>query len=207
MSTATIHLPASEPLPLDFAPDLHVRSFLLERAEENILVYAARPPAPGHIDFDRQYLTHWHEAWAAGGVAEHARLLVHEAERDATERYAKVWHTFSRRHHLGDDFEVIPAPGHTPGSTFYLWDDGAHRHLFTGDTVYLVDGEWRAAVLESSDPAAYAETLELIKTLDFDVLVPWAASAGDPPYAVTDRADTARRIDAILARMRAGEDR
>jgi hypothetical protein len=34
------------------------------------------------------------------------------------------------------------------------------------------------------------------------VLVPWAASAGGPEYALTDREDTGRRIDAILEQMR-----
>jgi len=45
-------------------------------------------------------------------------------------------------------------------------------------------------------------SLELIKELDFDVLVPWAATSGRPAYAPTDRENAARRIDAILGRLR-----
>jgi hypothetical protein len=62
-------------------------------------------------------------------------------------------------------------------------------------------------VLDSSDREAYIESLELIPELDFDVLVPWAATGGQPYYALTDRADTRRRIDAILERVRRGESR
>lgn len=114
--------------------------------------------------------------------------------------------TFSDRHLLEDDFEVIPAPGHTSGATAYLWDNGEGRLLFTGDTIYLDEGEWVAAVLESSDRALYIESLELIRELDFDLLVPWAASGGEPFYAPTDRDDGRRRIDAILERVRSGQD-
>jgi glyoxylase-like metal-dependent hydrolase (beta-lactamase superfamily II) len=121
-------------------------------------------------------------------------------------RAYRIRGTFSRRHMLDEDFEVIPIPGHTSGATAYLWDSGEHRFLFTGDTIYLSDGEWVAAVLESSDRAAYVRSLELIRELDFDVLVPWAASAGQPYYATTDRADTRRRVDAILKRVWNGED-
>jgi glyoxylase-like metal-dependent hydrolase (beta-lactamase superfamily II) len=106
----------------------------------------------------------------------------------------------------GDDLEAIPIPGHTPGATAYLWDSGEHRCLFTGDSLYLRDGEWVAAVLESSDRDAYIESLEGIKDLDFDVLVPWAATAGQPFHAVTDKADARRRIDAVLKRLRRGDD-
>ena len=58
-----------------------------------------------------------------------------------------------------------------------------------------------AAVLDSSDPVAYAASLRLIRELDFDVLVPWAASRGGPHVAVTDRDDARRRIDALLTRL------
>ena len=119
---------------------------------------------------------------------------------------AKVAGSFTSRHKAGDDFEVIPIPGHTAGATAYLWDNGRHRYLFTGDSVYLRDGEWVAAVLESSDRGAYIESLELIKELEFDVLVPWAATASQPCHALTDKAAARRRIGAILERVRRGED-
>ena len=134
-----------------------------------------------------------------------APLFVHANERESVAERTPVRGTFSRCHMLDDDFEVIPTPGHTSGATAYLWDSGRHRLLFTGDTVYLDDGEWVAAVLRSSDRGAYIESLELIRELDFDVLVPWAARGGESYYALTDRADARRRIDAILERLRRGE--
>jgi len=114
--------------------------------------------------------------------------------------------TFSRRHVLDDDLEVIPTPGHTPGATAYLWTTNGSRLLFTGDTIYLRDGEWVAAVLDSSDRGAYLESLELIRDLDFDLLVPWAASKGQPYLARTDRDDTRRRVNAIIDRIWSGAD-
>ena len=200
---------ASAPAPLPFAPALHARAFLLQRARGNVLMYAS----PG-LDGDalgelggvtRRYLNHRHEAeFAADAVV--APLFVHRDDSAATAEHMHVRGTFSRRHMLDEDLEVIPIPGHTPGATAYLWDSGEHRFLFTGDTLFLRDGEWVAAVLDSSDRAAYLDSLKLIRELDFDVLVPWAASAGEQPYAVTSRADARRRIDAIVERVRAGGD-
>jgi glyoxylase-like metal-dependent hydrolase (beta-lactamase superfamily II) len=206
---------ASAPQPLSFAPSLHVRAFLLQREQGNLLVYgtaklADEAAAIGDLGaVARHYLNHWHEADIAGEAALGALgapLFCHEADRDQVARTAAVAGTFAARHMAGDDFEVIPIPGHTPGATAYLWDSGAHRYLFTGDTLYLRRGEWVAAVLESSDRGAYIQSLELIKELDFDVLVPWAASAGQPCHAPTDKADARRRIDAILERVRHGDD-
>jgi glyoxylase-like metal-dependent hydrolase (beta-lactamase superfamily II) len=132
---------------------------------------------------------------------------VHERERRSVAESYHVRGTFSKRHTLDDDLEVIPTPGHTSGATAYLWDSGEHRLLFTGDTIYLDQGEWVAAVLPSSDRSRYVESLELIRELDFDVLVPWAATGGNAFHAGTDSADARRRIDAILERIGRGEDR
>ena len=203
--TAPVQIPgiqASDPQRLPFAPSLEVRAFVLERERGNLLVYSTDAlDDPG--DVSRWYLNHSHEAMFASGSVT-APLFVHERERRSVEGKAHVRATFSRRHTLDDDFEAIPTPGHTPGATAYLWDNGRHRFLFTGDTIYLRDGEWVAAVLDSSDRAAYLESLELIRELEFDVLVPWAATAGEPHYAVTSGADARRRIDAIIDRVRAG---
>jgi glyoxylase-like metal-dependent hydrolase (beta-lactamase superfamily II) len=197
---AGIH--ASAPQPLPFAPSLEIRAFVLEREHGNVLVYS-NDTLEDPAGVSRWYLNHGHEAMFLSDDVS-APLFVHERERRAVEEKAHVRATFSRRHTLDDDFEVIPTPGHTPGATAYLWDSGEHRFLFTGDTIFLHDGEWVAAVLDSSDRASYLDSLELIRELDFDVLVPWAATAGDPPYAVTSHADARRRIDAIAERVRAG---
>ena len=209
--TEVAGLYALAPERLPFAPSLDIRAFLLRRDRGNLLIYSTttvRADAPAVTDaggIARHYLNHSHEAMFASA---HVGLpvLLHEAERAAVGGRYRIRGTFSRRHMLDEDFEVIPTPGHTPGATAYLWDSGEHRVLFTGDTIYLDDGEWVAAVLDSSDRGAYVESLELIRGLDFDVLVPWAASAGQPFHAMTGPDGARSRIDAILERVRRGED-
>jgi Metallo-beta-lactamase superfamily len=211
MESAILGLHASPPEPLPFAPSLLARAFLLERDEGNLLVYSVSDLASVRSEIEdlggiaRQYMNHRHEAaFASGWVT--APLFVHDNEREAVDAKAHVRATFTRRHLLDDDFEVIPTPGHTSGATTYLWDTGRHRLLFTGDTIFLKDGEWVAAVLDSSEREPYLESLELIRELDFDVLVPWIASAEEPYCVVTSRANTRRRVNAILERVRRGED-
>ncbi len=211
METVLEGLYASTGEPLPFAPSLDVRAFLLRRDRGNLLVYSAtglESDAPTIEDLggiSRHYLNHRHEAmFASDWVA--APLFVHDNERESVAKSYRVDETFSKRHMLDDDFEVIPTPGHTSGATAYLWDTGRHRFLFTGDTVYLSEGEWVAAVLRSSDRGAYIESLEVMRELDFDVLVPWAATRGQHYHGPTSKADAQRRIDRILERVQRGED-
>jgi glyoxylase-like metal-dependent hydrolase (beta-lactamase superfamily II) len=216
MQTVIPDLNASTPEALSFAPSIHVRAFLLRRGQGNLLIYSSPTVADNAPAIEelggiaRHYLNHWHEV-AIGGADRiagtfAAPLFCHEDDRQEASKRVEVAGTFSLRHMAGDDLEAIPIPGHTPGATAYLWDSGGHRCLFTGDSLYLRDGEWVAAMLESSDRDAYIESLALIRDLDFDVLVPWAATAGQPFHAVTDKADARRRIDAILERLRRGDD-
>lgn len=210
METVIPGLHASAPATLPFGPSLEIRAFLLAREQGNLLVYTV-PTLESDMaairdlgGVARQYLNHRHEA-AFAPEAGVAPLFCHERERDAVEGRLAVRAAFSRRHTLDDDFEVIPIPGHTPGATAFLWYSGDHRVLFTGDSVLLgEDGQWVGAVLDSSDRRSYIESLELMRELDFDVLVPWAATGGQPFHAITDREDTRRRIDAILERVRGG---
>lgn len=189
---------ASDPEPLPFARDLQARSYLLEREAGDLLVYSTTTASGSPW---RQYLGHGHEAGFASPAVK-APLFVHAADRAAVEEHLPVRAAFSRRHMLDDDFEVIPIPGHTPGSTAYLWDSGEQHVLFTADTIMLRDGEWRGAVLASSDRAAYLASLALLRELDFDVLVPWVAAGA--AYARTDRDDARRRIGAIIDRVSRG---
>src|SRR5919106_1360086 len=175
METVIPGLHASAPQPLSFAPSTGVRAFLLQRPQGNLLIYSAGTvvddaPAIEELGgISRQYLNHWHEAEFGGAdrIADRLRapLFCHEADRQSVS--AEVAGTFDQRHAYGDDFEVIPIPGHTAGATAYLWQSGRHRCLFTGVSLSLRGGKGAAAVLNSRDRPAYIESLELIKGLDF----------------------------------------
>ncbi len=202
---------ASAPQSLQFDTSLEIRAFLLRRDQGNLLVYSIgtlASDAPAVRDLGgiaRRYLNHWHEAMVASDRID-APLYCHEKDRARVAERTPVYATFASRHMLDGDFEVIPTPGHTRGATAFLWAGGRHRFLFTSDTIYLREGEWVATVLGESDRASYVESLELLRNLDFDVLVPWAATTGQPCYATTDKTDARRRIGAILDRVRRGED-
>ena len=211
-------LHATAPQPLSFAPKLGVRSFLLERDDGNLLVYSSTTIRQ-EADYIRQkggiwrqYLNHGHEAWVAQAAgawvasAFGAPLYAHENEKEEVSRAYDLDGTFSERHTLGDDFEVIPIPGHTSGATAFLWDTGEHHVLFTGDSIVLEDGAWVAALLASSDREDYIKSLELIRGLDFDVIVPWAASLDGAYYGFTDKGDAEQRIDDMLEKMRVAEN-
>jgi glyoxylase-like metal-dependent hydrolase (beta-lactamase superfamily II) len=216
MDTVVSGLYASEPEPLGFGPSLEIRAFLLQREPGNLLVYrsgALQRDAETLDDLggiSRQYLNHFHEAssacdWVAGTFR--APLYVHKEDAAAAAEVCNVGATFSERHKLDEDFEIIPVPGHTSGATAFLWDSGRHRVLFTGDTIYLVRNEWRAAVLDGvSDRKRYIQSLESIRTLDFDLIVPGIASAGHPYYSFTDRLEATEQIDAIIGRLQQGEN-
>jgi glyoxylase-like metal-dependent hydrolase (beta-lactamase superfamily II) len=158
LETVIPGLHATTPEPLPFATSLHVRAFVLERDRGNILVYSTaglEADAAAIEDLGglaRHYLNHRHEAMFASDAV-HAPLFVHENDRDSVARAYHVRGTFSRRHVLDDDFEVIPTPGHTSGATAYLWDSGGHRALFTGDTIFLSRGE--RPRLQSGKPRAH----------------------------------------------------
>jgi hypothetical protein len=215
MNTVISGLYAAEPEPLGFGPSLEIRAFLLQREGGNLLVYrsAALEQDVETVNslggISRQYLNHHHEAspacdWVANTFG--APLHVHEDDAAAAAEICNVDATFSERHKLDEDFEVIPIPGHTGGATAFLWDSGQHRVLFTGDTIFFGRSNWRAAVLDGvSDRDRYIESLELIRSLDFDLVVSGIAPAGRPYYSFTDRAEATQQIDEILERVRRGE--
>ena len=125
---------ASTPEPLGFGPSLEIRAFLLQREGGNLLIYRSASleqdaeEVNGLGGISRQYLNHHHEASpACDWVAETfgAPLHVHEDDAGAASEICEVGETFSERHMLGDDFEVVPIPGHTAGATAFLWDGGS----------------------------------------------------------------------------------
>jgi hypothetical protein len=151
---------ASAPEQLPFAPSLEIRAFLLQREQGNLLVYnvGTLPADSRSIEelggISRRYLNHWHEAlFGCDRVARSFKAPLF-ATRMSGSRYRRRARS-PRRSPTATcsptTFEVIPTPGHTSGATAFLWHSGEHRYLFTGDTIYFRDGDWIAAVLESSE--------------------------------------------------------
>lgn len=206
----------SEREQLPFGPSLEVRAYLLQRDQGNLLVYRSAALDQDAEDLaelggvSQQYLNHAHEAapvcdWVRERFK--APLNCHQADAAAAASACVVDATFDSRHFAGDDFEVIPIPGHTPGATAYLWETGSHRVLFTGDSIIPGVDHWSAVALKGlSDRDRYITSLEMISALEFDLIVPWATSAGTATHAWTTPAERRQQVAATIARLRAGHD-
>ena len=185
---------------------LQIRAFLLRREGGNLLVYRS---ASLEQDVEavrdlggvwRQYLNHRHEAspacdWVAGTFG--APLHVHREDAGAASEVCGVAATFSGRHRVGEDFEVIPIPGHTDGATAFLWSTGEHRVLFPGDTIFFGEGG-------VGDRRKYVQSLELLRSLDFDLVVPGITVEGEPYHWFVEKTEAERRIDGLIEQVRRG---
>ena len=73
--------------------------------------------------------------------------------------------------HFGD-FQLLPTPGHTPGSCSYLYRSPLGlTYLFVGDTVTRSHDRWITVLVPDSNPAELSQTLEFYRTLRPDVVL------------------------------------
>lgn len=179
----------------------------------NVLFYSPATDA----DFDaldrlagvrHQYLSHQDEAGpnlARIRQRFDARLHAPAAELDAIGAHTHVDVPLEHRYVDDNGIEVIPAPGHTVGSTSYLltFDDGA-RGLFTGDTLFLgADGRWAAGYIPPiSDASTLTASLELLRTLTPDVVISSAFPSDSAVHELGDR-PWAACVDEALEGLRA----
>jgi glyoxylase-like metal-dependent hydrolase (beta-lactamase superfamily II) len=198
---------------LPYQHDVLLRSYVLVRPQGNLIVYnspgigEARRAIRALGTPVRLLINHAHESMYGQPDFD---LPVWVPQRDRAEFGASfgVAGTFDSRAMIDDDLEVIPTPGHTAGTTSYLWDNGTHRFLFTGDFIWIENGEWKAVVLDPALRAEYLESLALVRDLEFDVLVPWGTTERDTPYGLAAEPSERRaRIDAIIDRVSRGADR
>lgn len=195
--------------PLPFLKGVVVRSFVLERPQGHVILYnspgidAAATDIRALGPIERLLLNHQHEAMFGAPDLE-APAYVHAEDEGRTDM--PLAGTFSDRQRLGDDLEIIPTPGHTPGTTAFLWDSGDLRLLFPGDSIWVQGGEWKAVLLGDSDRAAYIASLSLLMDVTFDVLVPWGVEEGEPyGYGVSPK-QARSHLDAIRRRLERGEN-
>jgi glyoxylase-like metal-dependent hydrolase (beta-lactamase superfamily II) len=123
-----------------------------------------------------QYLSHRDEAGPMlAKIAGHFDSSLHAPVTELLEigRHAHVDVPIGSRHIDVNGIEVIPTPGHSPGSTCYLVNGAAGGYLFTGDTLVFGDsGNWWAGYIPGiGDAEALAASLRLLRSLTPDVVV------------------------------------
>ncbi|MBF6328847.1 MBL fold metallo-hydrolase [Nocardia transvalensis] len=180
-------------------PGLTTHAYLWTSPEGNVLFYNTTHAE----DLDKmaelggvahQYLSHRDEitpTLATIRTRFGAKLHIHKADADLVTQ-TTVDDPFETRHIGFAGLEVIPIPGHTPGSAAYLVPISGRRYLFTGDTLVRGrKGEWWAGYIEGhSDRDTLLTALDTLATLTPDVIVSSAfigdsgvTELGDRPWS------------------------
>jgi hydroxyacylglutathione hydrolase len=195
-------------VPFPEFPDLTMCAYLLERDGGNVLFSRSEHAADhraikDHGGITRQYLTHWHEA--GPGLARikemfGSKLVAHRLAEPRTSKFSAVDLPFDKPEVQLGCIEVIPSPGHTPGSTCFLYKSPHGKsYLFAGDTLYPSRGGWEAIVLEDGNAAQLKNSLTMLRGLTPDVLLCGAAVADTPFREMTQATWHAALEQAALA--------
>ncbi len=191
------------------APGLTTHAYLLTRKEGNVLFYNTghayeldRMAQLGGVE--RQYLSHRDELGDSINLIRrrfNAHLGGHIAELADFARVCRPDILFEERDmHMGN-IEVIPTPGHSPGSTcFYVELATGKRYLFTGDTLYLAGGnQWRAGYIEGiSHREALLTSLALLRQFAPHLVIS-SAFAGPAGYQEIDPMAWPQQVDRAMA--------
>ena len=164
---------------------LTVHAYLLDRPGGNVLFYNPRSAA----DFD--------EIDSLGGIAHHCLSHCHEVDEslaDVAGRFgsqlmlprarcepylpeavsADLAFNSPPREFLDGDVEVFHTPGHTDNSVCYRYcSPHGKTYLFTGDAIYLDNGEWKTIVVadDGGYEAELAGSLKTLRDLEVDVVI------------------------------------
>jgi hydroxyacylglutathione hydrolase len=161
-------------------------AYLLIQPSGNLLFYGMAPHEHeleqiaqlGGIS--RQYLSHRDEAGPALAAIKNrfqSALCCHELDADAATPFCPVDVRISQREVHAGSIEIIPTPGHSPGSVcFLVASRTGKKYLFTGDSIFP-DGEGWGTYVARHQRATLVKSLELLRDVRPDVVMSSASSA------------------------------
>ena len=160
-----------------------VSAYLLIKPEGNLLIYSSKK-IERHFSFIEEmgglqatFITHLHEASPyCNVVADHFGVPFYSPEIESKEisKSCRVDKTFKGNLHYDNTLEIISTPGHSPGSSCFIWTaPDEKRILFTGDNLYPTGEErWDGFALRKQDIPEIVESLKKIQDLNVDVVIP-----------------------------------
>ncbi|WP_158783011.1 MBL fold metallo-hydrolase [Pantoea sp. BAV 3049] len=166
--------------PNEFEPALMMHGFLLQHGRGNLLISRIENPEDHNAIGDlggsiRHYLTHWHEAGPGARLLQqrfNSALYCHNRALGPISTFAEADDTFNQAEVHCGSFHVVPTPGHTPGSTSYLYASPYGKtYLFVGDTVTLYHDRWVTVLVPESNEADLKQSLEFYRALRPDVIL------------------------------------
>ena len=191
-------------------PGLTTHAYLWRRPAGNVLFYCPATDA----EFDAidslggvtaQYLSHLDEAGPnLNRIADRFARRLH-APSVELEEISKHGHVDvpveAVRGVDANNVEVLPTPGHSPGSTSYVVTGvGGERYLFSGDTMFPAgDSTWATFLVPGrGDGAALRDSVKLLSTVEPDIVIS-SAFGGDAAYEFVDARRWSQCIDQALA--------
>ncbi|MFI8607419.1 MBL fold metallo-hydrolase [Pseudomonas sp. NPDC077649] len=134
------------------------------------------------------------------------RLGGHRREQAEFARFVTPDILFDDRETLLGNIDVIPTPGHSPGSTcFLVHSPTGQRYLFTGDTLYRsADGSWKAGFIAGHNSPADRQTMATsitgLRELEPDLVI-GSAFAGSNGYQEMGQGEWQAHVDDALERL------
>ena len=194
-------------------PGLTTHAYLWRRPAGNVLFYS--PASDAEFDaidelggVSAQYLSHLDEAGPnLTRIAERFGRRLHAPAAELAEigEHGHVDVPLDAVRGIdANDVEVLPTPGHSPGSTCYLVTGaGGERYLFTGDTIFPAgDGTWSTFVVPGrGDAAAMRDSVKLLGTVQPDMVIS-SAFAGESPIEAVDAERWSEIVDQALASVK-----
>lgn len=186
-------------------------AYLLTRPDGNILLYGTGgqedlQPIRDLGGIVRQYLSHRDEAGPALATIKQtfgSALCCHALEVKAIGSYCPVDVTFDAHEiHLGN-LEVIPTPGHTSGSTCFVYrSPHGKTYLFTGDSIYPDGQSWGTQVqfFAGGRKSDLRNSLGLLRDLQPDVVIS-SASVGRAPVQAMSAGEWRAIVDGAIGRL------
>lgn len=172
---STPEFPADNP-----EPQQMMHGFLLQHPRGNLLISRVESlddhdVIAGLGGIIRHYFTHWHEAGPGARLLQqrfNSALYCHTRALGAISPFVEADDTFNQAEVHCGSFHVVPTPGHTPGSTSYLYASPFGKtYLFVGDTITLHHDRWVTVLVPESNEAELKQTLEFYRALRPDVVL------------------------------------